>query len=138
SVEHPAYDHRAGGVVGARLRAEREVADLAGIDVVLVDQPKHRVGGHRVDALVRSGLAEAAADDGRDLLPRVAGPAAPLLERDLEGRRVHGQATDADVRRALHKRLLLQRMANYRAGDTSRGLPRRGLWGERARPLGRA
>ena len=62
-VDHAAHDHGADGVVGARLGAEPEPADVARIDVVLPDQPQHGVGRHRVDVLVLTHDAKAAADD---------------------------------------------------------------------------
>src|SRR5690606_403533 len=96
-VEHSLDDHGARRVVGARLRAEPEEADPARIDLVALDQAHYGRRRHRVDALLGTAHAEAAADHRAGLVPRLARPAAPCLEVDPIGRHIDRKSTDPDM-----------------------------------------
>src|SRR5262249_8421177 len=104
AVDHAAHDHRTDRVVGARLGAEAEEPDQLRIDVVLPDQPQHGVRGHRVDVLVATRHAEAAADHHLDLVPGVARPLAPVLETYPKWGYVRAHCTDTRSRRLTHLR----------------------------------
>ena len=96
-VEHALHDDGAGRIVGARFRAEPEEADALRIDVVALDEPHDRRGGHRVDALRRPAHPKAVADDGPGLVPGGIGPIAPRFEIDSIWRDVHGEPTDPNL-----------------------------------------
>src|SRR5690606_15059172 len=94
---HAFDDDGTGRVVGARFRAEPQEADAVRVDTVALDQAHDGRGRHRIDALGGPAQPEAMTHDGPRPVPRVVGPAAPLLEIDSVGRHVHGKAADSHL-----------------------------------------
>ena len=92
TVDHAFDDDRAGRVIGARFGAQTEEFDARRVDVVLLDEPHDRGGGHRVYALVRSPDTETAPDDFANLGPLVVSPVAPILEPHTVRWHVGGEA----------------------------------------------
>ncbi len=131
AVHEAADDHRRRRrVVGSGLGPDRQVADPLGINVVIVDQPQHRVGGHGVGVVVGPDDAEAVADDGARLVPGVAGPLAPVLQAHAKRRYEHRETADPYRHVAHHISAVRQQIEPTISARNLRG------WGALSIPAG--
>jgi hypothetical protein len=92
TVHHAAHDDRTSRVVRARFCTQAEEPHLRGVDVIVLNQPDHGVGCHRVDVLVASRHPKATTDDRLDLVPGIAGPTAPVFQAHAQTRHIHAHA----------------------------------------------